>query len=113
MVKEYQLELVCFPHQVFNPCPQRSLIHALVTEEVEKLVTKQAILPVTPVADQFMSRIFTVPKKDGSKRLVVNLKPLNCFVKKYHFKMEGASMLRHLLQKHDWMVSIDRTLNRR
>ena len=54
-----------------------------------------------------MSRIFLVTKKDGSYRPVINLRPLNCFIQKHHFKMEGAGMLRNLLQTSDWMCSID------
>ena len=80
---------------------------ALITDEVEKLIRKQAIALVAPVAGQFLSHVFTVPKKDGSQRLVVNLRPLNHFVQKHHFKMEGAGMLRDLLQRNDWLVSID------
>ena len=80
---------------------------ALITDEVEKLIRKQAITLVAPVAGQFLSHVFTVPKKDGSQRLVVNLRPLNHFVQKHHFKMEGAGMLRDLLQRNDWLVSID------
>ena len=80
---------------------------ALITDDVEKLIRKRAISLVTPVAGQFLSHIFTVPKKDGSQRLVVNLRPLNRFIMKCHFKMEGAGMLRDLLQRNDWLVSID------
>ena len=80
---------------------------ALITDEVKKLIRKQAIALVAPVAAQFLSHVFTVPKKDGSQRLVVNLRPLNHFVQKHHFKMEGAGMLRDLLQRNDWLVSID------
>ena len=79
---------------------------ALITNEVEKLIRKQAISLVTPVAGQFRSHIITVPKKDGSQRLVVNSKHLNHFVTKYHFKLEGAGMLRDLLQRNDWLVCI-------
>lgn len=54
-----------------------------------------------------MSQLFLVPKKDGSQRPVINLKPLNLFIKKQKFKMEGARVIRGLLQEGDWMVSID------
>ena len=53
----------------------------LIMDEVEKLIRKQAIALVTPVAGQFLSHVFTVPKKDSSQCLVVNLRPLNHFVK--------------------------------
>ena len=44
---------------------------------------------------------------DQEGRLVVNLKPLNRFVTKKHFKMENAAMVRSLLRKDDWMTTID------
>ena len=109
MVKGYQLELVGFPYQDCIPSPPcwTRMNSALITDEVEKLIRKRAISLVTPVAGQFLSHIFTVPKKDGSQRVVVNLRPLNRFIMKCHFKMEGAGMLRDLLQRNDWLVSID------
>jgi len=63
---------------------------------------------VPPQADQFISRLFLVEKKDKSSfRPVINLKPLNTFIQKEHFKMEGASMIKDLLQQGDWMCSLD------
>lgn len=39
---------------------------------------------------QYLSHLFTVPKKDGTRRPVVNLKPLNAHIQRRHFKMEGT-----------------------
>ena len=67
---------------------------------------KAAVSVVDAVPNQFVNHICAVPKKDG--RPVVNLKPLiNTFVEKDHFKMEGVHMLKEVLRKDDWMVSID------
>lgn len=79
----------------------------LVTEEVCKLVTKGAIKAVPPLPNQFLSRIFVVPKRDGSYRPVINLRPLNQFMVNIHFKMESLNMMKDLLRQGDWMVSID------
>ena len=46
-------------------------------------------------------------KKDGSCQPVVNLRPLNNFLVKRRFKMEGIVLLNSLVQQGDWMVSID------
>ena len=73
----------------------------------ENLLLKQAVVVVPPCQDQFISRLFLVEKKDGSFRPVVNLKPLNGFIQKEHLKMEGASMIKDLLQPGDWMCSLD------
>ena len=61
----------------------------------------------SPCQDQFISRRFLVAKKDGSFRPVVNLKPLNCFVQKFYFKMEGSEMIKDLLRTEDWMCTLD------
>ena len=79
----------------------------MVSEEVEKLLLKQAVKQVQDIPSQFLSNLFLVPKKDGSLRPVINLKPLNHYVRKQKFKMEGAKVLKDILQEGDWMVSID------
>lgn len=61
----------------------------MVSKEIRKLEAKSAIKPVSPRPDQLSSQIFLVPKKDGSQRPVINLKPLNAWVMKQKFKMEG------------------------
>ena len=38
---------------------------------------------------------------------MVNLRPLNNFIVKKRFKMEGVVLLKSLVQQGDWMVSID------
>ena len=40
-------------------------------------------------------------------RLVINLKRLNEWVTAKHFKMEGISTLKDLLQSGDWIVKAD------
>ena len=48
-----------------------------------------------------------MPKKDGSRHPVVNLRSLNNFVVKRHFKMEGVALPKSLVQQGDWMIPID------
>ena len=35
-----------------------------------------------------MSTVFVRPKKDGTHRMILNLKPLNTFVAYHHLKMD-------------------------
>jgi hypothetical protein len=72
-----------------------------ITSEIGKLSEKGAIKPVQPYVGQFLSQLFLVPKKDGSQRPVINLKPLNLLIQKQKFKMEGAKVIRDLLQRGD------------
>lgn len=81
----------------------------VVTDEVNKLLAKGAILKVDPVEGQFISNIFLVPKKDGTLRPVINLKNLNTFVKYQHFKQENISFALDLINRNDFLTSIDLT----
>ena len=74
---------------------------------MQNLLTKGAIRKVEPCPGQFISMFFLIAKKDGSFRPVVNLRPLNLFMARAHFKMEGINMLKDLLLENDWMASID------
>ena len=96
VVQGYSLELTSTPYQRGAPCPLSSQHQPAVEEEVQKLLTKGAIRKVEPCPGQFVSRLFLIAKKDGSFRPVVNLRPLNQFMARAHFKMEGINMLKDL-----------------
>ena len=105
VVKGYRLELEYVPVQ-HKPAPPLIMNRediALTEAEVKTMTEKGAIIPVEPCTGQFLM----VPKKDGSLRPVVNLKALNKFITHNRFKMEGAHLLKDLLQPGDWMASID------
>ena len=83
----------------------------LIDQEVLSLQQKHAIHKVLEPnghePSQFISPLFTVPKKGGGHRPVVNLKDLNQFVEYQHFKMEGVPMLKDLLRPNDFLTKID------
>ena len=74
--------------------------------EIDKLVSKNAIERV-PSGRGFYARLFLVPKKDGSRRPVFNLKTLNNFVKKKTFKMATIHTVAQSIRCGDWAVSLD------
>jgi hypothetical protein len=43
----------------------------------------------------------------GGFRPILNLKPLNKFIRYEHFKMENLQSVRFLLREGDWMVKLD------
>lgn len=105
----YRLELPQIPQQQWTT-QQRNLTlpeEDLISEEIQKLLTKQVIKQVKRTPGQFLSQLFLVPKKDGTHRPVINLKPLNQFIQRQKFKMEGARTIRDIIQRNDWMISID------
>ena len=74
---------------------------------MNSLLSKGAIKQIPKSQAKFVSRLFTVPKKSGSLRPVINLKPLNQFLHLQTFKMEGLSDLKVLLELNDFMITID------
>ena len=53
-----------------------------------------SVVPREQKAKGFLSQLFCVPKKNGGKRPIINLKRLNSFVETLHFKMESIHMLK-------------------
>ena len=105
----YNLELLATPQQQRIPkgIPVAAEMEPVMEEEIQRLSTMQAIRRVTAQQDQYVSQLFLVPKKDGTQRPVVNLKPLNRFIRKQKFKMEGARSIRDVIQEGDWMATLD------
>lgn len=81
----------------------------ILNSEIQKLLEKAAIEPV-PFAQRqqgFYSTFFLVPKKSGELRAVINLRPLNQYLKTQHFKMDTMKTVLNLVQKGDWAISVD------
>ncbi|KAK0417299.1 hypothetical protein QR680_012929 [Steinernema hermaphroditum] len=79
----------------------------MLAAEIEDLKQKGAIRKIARSEVRWLSSVFAIPKKDGSARPVVNLKPLNKYLESSHFKMESISSLRSLLTQGDFMIKID------
>ena len=107
VVQGYRLELMSTPNQQTAPRPLDMKNSHLLGEEIQKLINKGAVTRVRPCTSQFLSQIFLVPKKDGSYRPVINLRPLNRHIEQVHFKMESLGMMKDLLRQDDWMASVD------
>ena len=89
----------------FQNCVQRQCI----LDEVDDLLKKSAIevVPKDQEGLGFYSTFFIVPKKDGGHRPILNLKPLNVYLKNQHFKMETLRSIIQALEQGDWAVSLD------
>jgi len=57
-------------------------------EAISELIASGAIKKCKPIHGQFISPYFLVPKPNGSKRFILNLKNLNKFIRTSHFKLE-------------------------
>ena len=61
----------------------------------------------SPTADGFVCSLFVILKKSGGIWPIVNLKPLNRFIRYEHFKMENLDSARFILRKRDWLAKLD------
>ncbi|CAB4028257.1 Hypothetical predicted protein, partial [Paramuricea clavata] len=90
--------------------PQCHFTHteqSIIDVEIAKLLNKEIIKPSQNESIQFISPIFTTPKKDGSHRVIFNLKSLNKSVTYYHFKMDTLETAIRLMTPCCFMTSID------
>ena len=75
--------------------------------QIDKMKQKGIIEETRHEAGEFISNIFCRPKKDGSVRIILNLKTLNKQVEYHHFKMETLTHAIQLMTKGCYMASID------
>ena len=78
-----------------------------VTLEVERLRVIGAIKEVDNYFCGFVSPIFVILKPDGKVRLILNLKKLNTYVEKLHFKIEDWRAVCNSLRSNDYMCKVD------
>ena len=81
LVTGYAIELTEGP----PPCNQSNYAFSLFEQkiidfEISKLLIKHVIVPSCHEAGEVISPIFICPKKDGSHRMILNLKHLNNYV---------------------------------
>ena len=60
-----------------------------IDSEINGLIKKQVIRECNHIHGEFLSPIFSVLKKDGKVRLILNLKNLNQHIPYEHFKMDS------------------------
>ena len=73
--------------------------------EIQNLPQKDAIVPCEHEKGQYISPIFTTPKKDGSSRMILNLKSSNQFTEYRHFNMELFSTIVNMVKPDCFMAS--------
>lgn len=78
----------------------------LIKGQIDILLNEGAIEKCLFLEDQFLSSIFLVPKPYEIHRLILNLKRLNKFVKKDHFKIEDWKVAKRLIGSDEFMASL-------
>ncbi|XP_070188787.1 uncharacterized protein [Littorina saxatilis] len=77
-------------------------------EEVAGLLSKQAVEEVFRHDSLgFYGRLFVIPKSSGGGRPVLDLSPLNKFLRTKQFRMETPASIRESIRPGDWATSVD------
>ena len=108
LVSGASLEFEEIPCQINKPVTKLNMKdHKAVDLEIETLSKKGVISVCEHEPNEFLSTIFLTPKKDGSFRLILNLKELNKSVTYHHFKMDTIQTCFNLMTPHCYMASLD------
>ena len=76
-------------------------------QEIEKMLAKGTLEIVLDLGPGFYSRLFLVEKATGGWRPVIDLSPLNGFVRQTPFKMETAASVLLSVGEGDFLASVD------
>ena len=109
-VKGLEIPLISkpFQHRIPDSTPESLTEFHLLKLEIDKLLQKGAIERVESLEPgSFVSRLFTVPKSNGQRRPVINLRQLNKHVLNQKFRMESLGNIRSLLKQRGFMIKID------
>lgn len=78
-------------------------------EEIKTLLEKEAITEVSMSVQQagFYSTYFLIPKKDGGLRPILDLRPLNVYLKRLPFKMLHTRHILEAIEPGEWFTTVD------
>jgi hypothetical protein len=79
--------------------------------EVQNILKKGIIETAMPCNYQFVTHIFTKPKKDGTHRVISNLKSLNDCIDNFNFKMDSLRTAINLMNKSFCMYRFKRCIS--
>ena len=108
-VRGHRIQFLQEPHQILPKItPVLDVVQEkTISEEVQKMLQKNAIEKAKYHHKEFVSSLFLVPKKTGDMRPVINLKPLNEFILKEKFRMETLNAALKIMRKGDYLASLD------
>lgn len=80
---------------------------AIINAEITHLLKLGVIEPAVHCPNEYISSIFVRKKKSGKYRMILNLKGLNKYVEKHHFKMDTLWSAVRLMTPNCFMASLD------
>ena len=79
----------------------------VISQEIAKLLELKVIIETQRQDEQIISPIFLRKKKNGEYRMVLNLDKLNKHIVYKHFKIKNFEQAIRLINKNDYMASVD------
>lgn len=80
---------------------------SIISKEINTLEKRGIVSECEHTTGEVISTVFLREKKDGTWRMILNLKRLNTQVTYCHFKMEHLTTALKLIKKDSFMASID------
>ena len=110
MTNGLKIDFISHPIQCMPPRDEviSEEMQAVCNAEVASLLAKNAIFEVENDSIGFVCSFFCIPKKAGRFRLIVNLKPVNHFIR--YEQIESLETVRFLVREGDWFVKLDPSL---
>ncbi|KAL6730459.1 hypothetical protein Aduo_001434 [Ancylostoma duodenale] len=104
-IKGYKLPFASFPNLTRNVRVGSKTCPSLASEFMKLL--EKGVIEKSDRHEFFISSTFGIPKKDGTTRPIINLKPLNKYLVIPHFKMEGIQMVSDLVVPGGYCAKVD------
>ena len=80
---------------------------AIIDKKIIDLLKKDAIKVCSHTPGEFVSNIFTIPKKSGGNSPVIDMRVSSELVKYIPFRMEDVSLLKSVVKQRDFMTKLD------
>ena len=110
VIEGYAIKFQQIPFQMSPPSVLKNLSEGevpVIDNEIVDLLKKGSIEVCSHTPGESVSNIFTIPKKSGGNRPVIDIRVLNEFVKYIPFRMEDVSLLKYVLKQGDFMTKLD------
>ena len=110
IVSGYKIEWSVEPLvQNFPPyqCHMNTSEQLAIDMEISRLLALQVFVKPQHEEGEFLSTVFTRPKKSGGFRMILNLAKLNEFVEYHHFKMDTLDSAMKLIDTDCYVASVD------
>ena len=80
---------------------------AALEQQIQDFLSRDILVESHHESTEFISPVFLREKKNGTFRMILNLKELNRFIVYHHFKMDNIESCVHLMKPMCFMASID------